>query len=327
MSSTQDVGGVDELVDKLADDLINKSSNGIVNMPDKLIDIHAHTSNYELWGLHTKTATLDDLEKYARQYNIKKIVLMATYFPYKGTGVNNKEMMQRIQGRDLFSFFGSLNVMKDFDKGVSELRELAESKQIAGIKLYPGYQNFNASDEKMFEIYKIADKYGLPVMFHTGELHHCCPRSERKDRELVAQKYPCKGTCYIDDQKHLSQPKQMVGAANKFPNVNFILSHLSNPYFLELCDVMSECPNVYTDISGQFLSASDEDTVEYREELKIEIQQFLELPNGINRVMFGTDFPIQSYKDSIELIKLLNLSSENEEKIFYGNAARLLKLD
>ena len=118
----------------------------------------------------------------------------------------------------------------------------------------------------------------------------------------------------------------MLVAAKRFPEVNFVLSHLGNPYFSELREVMRSCENVYTDISGQFLSASHEDDPEYRRELKTELKKFLEMPNGLERLMFATDFPIQSYKDSIEFVKMLELSKEEEKKVFYGNAKKILKL-
>ena len=291
-----------------------------------IIDIHAHTSNNPLWGLHTEYARISDLERFASEFSVKKIILLATYFPYKGTGVGNKEMLKRVEGNSLFGVFGSLDVMHNLTEGVKELEELLKDERILGIKLYPGYQKFESSDEKMFGIYEIAAKYSVPVMFHTGDLHHCCSKKERENMKKVATKYPCNGKCYIEDLKHLSNPKQMLVAAQKFSEVRFVLSHLGNPYFSEMREVMAECVNVYTDISGQFVSASHEDNPEYRQELKTELEKFIELPKGIERIMFGTDFPIQSYKDSIELVKMLELNEEDERKVFYDNAKRILKL-
>ncbi len=42
--------------------------------------------------------------------------------------------------------------------------------------------------------------------------------------------------------------------------------------------------------------------------------------------MFGTDFPIQSYGDSIEPVELLGLSAEEKQMIYHQNAARILGL-
>src|SRR3989339_434953 len=105
-----------------------------------IIDIHAHTSNHKMLGLHSQTASIDDLEK-----------------------------------------------------GLNELEELARDKKIFGIKLYPGYQIFDCADKNIFPIYELARKYNLPVKFHTGELHHCCPGENRKKGE-----FRCGSYCRID---------------------------------------------------------------------------------------------------------------------------------
>jgi predicted TIM-barrel fold metal-dependent hydrolase len=286
-----------------------------------IIDIHAHTSNNELWELHTKSATIADLEALAVRYDVSTIVLMATYFPFKGTGLRNRELLKRIDGKPLFKIFGSLDVMNDFAGGLEELRQLAEQQLLAGIKLYPGYQDFHCADPKIFPLYELAEQYDLPVTFHGGELHGCCSHRDRANG-----RYQC-AVCHIEQLQDRSRPESMRGAIETFPQVRFIVSHLANPYFAELRRLMADCPNVYTDISGQFVSGRpSEDTSEYRTVLQQEIRQFLELPDGINRLLFGTDFPIQSYADSISLVRFLGLSSDDEQKIFSGNARNLLNL-
>lgn len=288
----------------------------------KKIDIHCHTSIHKLWGLHTDSADLDALEKLATEHEIVKTVLMATYFPFKGSGLKNAELLDRIRGREKFLIFGSLDAMNDFENGLKELAGLAEKKLIAGIKLYPGYQDFRASDEKIFPIYELALRFGLPLMFHTGELHHCCPKEKREKRE-----YRCGNLCRIDQLGHLARPFEMRAAAKRFPELKFVLSHLGNPYFAELRELMEECPNVLTDISGQYISGHpEEDTPEYKETVNRELKKFLAAPGASDRIMFGTDFPIQSYADSVALIENLGLDNDTKRKIYYDNAHILLKL-
>ncbi|HPV70837.1 MAG TPA: amidohydrolase family protein [Candidatus Magasanikbacteria bacterium] len=292
-------------------------------MMRKIIDIHAHTSEHAMRGLHVTSAGLEDLESFAEGYNVARIVLMATYFPFKGTGLTNEDLLGRLYGdRSLFLPFGSLDVMNNFTEGLSKLSKLAEEKKIAGVKIYPGYQNFCPSDPTFFSLYSLAEEFNLSVAIHTGELHHCCSREQREQGNRKCRR----NNCPIDQLGHLAEPCQMIGAIKAFPRVNFILAHLGNPYFSQVRDAISLFPNVYTDISGQFLSGTEEDTEEYRQFVVEQIRQILRVPRGIDRLMFGTDFPIQSYADSIALVKALHLSVEDEEKIFYGNAARLLGL-
>ena len=288
----------------------------------KIIDVHAHTSNHRLWGLHVETATIDDLTRLAGQFNIQKIVLMATYFPFKKSGLHNHELYRRIKGNDLFAMFGSLDVTTNFWKGFYELVLMALQKKIAGIKLYPGYQEFDCSDSKIFPIFYLARVMQIPVMFHTGELHHCCPRDERKKG-----KFRCGDTCMIEKLGHLSRPEAILPAIKAFPHVNFILSHLGNPYFNEQRQIMTNHQNVYTDISGQFVSGlPEEDNQAYRQTIRNKLRQFLNIAYAGDRIMFGTDFPIQSYQASMDIIDSLDLAPGLKEKILHKNAKRLLKI-
>jgi len=285
------------------------------------IDIHAHNSNHKLWGLHTESATISDLEKEAKKHAIKKIFLMATYFPYKKSGLKNEVLLDRIKGNNLFGMFASLDAGSDVSAAVVVLRKFAQGKLIAGLKLYPGYQKFSLSDKKINPVYELAEEFDLPIAIHVGELHHCCPKEKREKR-----KTRCGDICPIDTFAYLARPREAESAIRNHPNVNFVLAHLGNPYFNEVRDLMKKYPNVYTDMSGQFISASHEDTPEYREELKIEMLKFFQIENAIDRFMFASDFPIQSYKDSIELVEALGLSKEEKEKIYSKNAIKLFNL-
>ncbi|MFA5358721.1 MAG: amidohydrolase family protein [Patescibacteria group bacterium] len=291
-----------------------------------IIDVHTHTTTHDLWDLHTKTATLTDLEGLAAQYDVRKIILMATYFPTKGTGLHNLDLLRRIGESKLFAMCASLNAMTadGLHIGLQEISLLAREKMIVGIKLYPGYQNFHLSDRRIDPLYELAEKYRLPVTVHTGELHHCCPVKDRGEG-----RGRCGQVCPIDEWQNLARPSQIIEAATRFPEVNFVLAHLANPYFSELLyDVMAVLPNVYTDISGQFRSGTEEATEEYKDEVLAQIKMFISSGQaGIDRVMFGTDFPIQSYADTVDFVERLGLGKEDKEKIYWRNAARLFALD
>ncbi|MCX6795491.1 MAG: amidohydrolase family protein [Candidatus Falkowbacteria bacterium] len=284
-----------------------------------VIDVHAHTSDSRLHGLHTDQADLDYLRMQAEKFGIEKIYLMATYFPLKKSGLSNSVLLKRIDGNPIFGCFGSLDMENKFVEGLVELTDLAANKLISGIKIYPGYQEIFLSDPKFDPLFQLAEEYQLPVACHLGELHHCCSR-ELKDGE----NYRCGSThCLLDHRGYLSHPRQFGMMVKRFPKVNFIACHLGNPYFRELRKVMSECDNVYTDFSGQFLSGTNEDSPDYRLKLKAEIDKFLLLKNGPDRLLFGTDFPIQSYEDTFQLLELLNINAEEKEKITRINAEKL----
>jgi len=285
-----------------------------------IIDIHAHTSRHPMLNLHVEKADIADLHNQAQRYGISKIYIMATYFPLKKTGLHNRELLERIKGDDLFGCFGSLDLENDFSGGLQELRQLAEAGQIDGIKLYPGYQNVVIADTQFRPLFQLAQEFSLPVACHLGELHHCCPREERQKQKLRC----AAARCILEERGHLATPSWLLSVAKLFPQVKFIACHLANPFFTDLRQVMADLSNVYTDISGQYISGGAKDTPQYRCTLVKEIRQFLELEGGKERVMFATDFPIQSYQDTLELVKALELKPAEEELLLARNARRLL---
>src|SRR3989339_196652 len=295
-----------------------------------IIDIHAHTTNHKLWNLHTPSATIEDLERLAEKNGVVKILLMATYFPFKGSGLHNEELLARIGDKKLgsstvrgsvygnngplFAVCGSLDMMDKVELGVMRLRRLAEDKKIVGIKLYPGYQDFKPSGVLAFPVYELAEKFDLPVIFHSGYLHHCCRQEEEARR--------CgRTTCPLDSLEYLSRPSQIYGAAQRFPRVKFIAAHLGNPHFEEMFQLMSACPNVYTDISGVH-----EDKPEDMAAVIAAAKRIVGLPGGAERLMFGTDFPIQSYEETLAIVDAFGLSAAERELILWKNAAKLFRL-
>lgn len=279
-----------------------------------IIDIHAHTSTHRLWGLHTTSASIQTLEELAGLHEVVRTVVMATYFPFKNSGVYNYDMLQRIGDRKQFLMFASLDASADYAEGLKELQVLAEEKKIAGIKLYPGYQNFDPAADEFYGIYEVAEKFELPVAVHTGDLHRCCSKKVKQKCEI----------CEIDRLQYLAEPLQMEKAIKDFPKVNFILAHLGNPYYSQTQELMYLYPNVYTDISGQHVSPL---STQNFEDVVVEVRKFLLIPGACDRVLFGTDYPIQSYEDSIRIVESLGVTAKAKQKIYYENAAKLLKLE
>lgn len=72
------------------------------------------------------------------------------------------------------------------------------------------------------------------------------------------------------------------------------------------------------EISGALLGISDLFGVEFCERLLRRI--------GIERVLFGTDYPIFPYQRYFEVLDRMSFTVEEIERIAYKNAAKLLGL-
>ncbi len=282
-----------------------------------IIDVHVHTSNNRMRGLHTDDASIHTIERKMLNHNIERGLVLATYFPFKGTGLRNEDLLIRLSEYPRMHAIGSLDVTGDLEMGVRELDDLARAGLIMGIKLYPGYQNFSMEDRRARRVLETARMHGLPVTIHSGELHHCCSARRRQEGDLRCSN----DFCWIDRLGDLAHPMSMELAVSAFPDVMFVIAHMGNPHFEALRELMRRYPNVVTDISGQFVSGTHEDTPEYRQEILDEMMQFLvDVPNGFQRLMFGTDFPIQSFEDSIWLVENLGVTDRVKYDIYRGNA-------
>lgn len=262
-------------------------------------DVHCHTTNRPLSHTASPDATLDSIVSIARGYNIQKTLLLATYFPKKGTGVSNFRMRYWMdlvhQDRRLnnpFIMFGSLDFEHYFKQGFNELEELAERKLIKGVKIYAGYQNLDLLKLETL-ILPLCVQHDFPIMFHTGD---------------------CTGMNGV-----YADVEEFDPLVEKFPNVPFLYSHLCNPNLQKVTDRVTRYKNVYTDMSGLIHSVHD------RHELPLAIENVRRFYDtcGIDRLMFGTDFPVQTHADSIQIAeKALHDTASKEElqKFYWSNA-------
>ena len=100
-----------------------------------------------------------------------------------------------------------------------------------------------------------------------------------------------------------------------FPELNIVLVHGGRGFWYDKAFFLSRLhKNVYLEVAG----LPPQKLPEY----------FPELEKIADKVIFGSDFPglPTGFKENIELIRNLPLSTEAKDKILGGNAARLLKL-
>ncbi|NTW13791.1 MAG: amidohydrolase [Candidatus Moranbacteria bacterium] len=293
-----------------------------------IIDMHAHVTARPLEGLHVSSAMPAVLRERAEASGVTHVIALATSFPYKRSGMSARSILE-LTGRDpFFSVFGTVDMTlskteleNEFDGLESSLR----AGDISGIKLYPGYQEFSPSDRSVYPLYEIARAHAAPVMIHGGDLQPCCGRTEHDRRE---GSYRCGyAKCPLERDEFLTAPKRVLAAARAFPDVVFVIAHLGNPFFDELRSVMMRCRNVYTDTSGQIRTGwPEEDNPRVKERVVAEISEMLRVRNGMERVLFGSDFPVQSYADSVDFIDRLPITSSEKDMILFRNARAILNL-
>ena len=270
----------------------------------KKIDIHCHTTRRALKEAAVEDASVQHITKLMQKYDIEKTVLLATYFSHRGSGITNFRLSHWIENREEFAMFGSFDFQHYFFQGLNEVKELAEEKKIKGIKIYTCYQDIDLKSEKFGEVISLSSKFQLPLMFHCGYSYQAMRTSSKPSIASMVQ---------ASDLEHI---------ANLVPHLPVIVCHMSKPYTDDLISTVKRNDNIYTDMSGLIDSKYDrKDIPECIEEIK----KFL-YECGPRKLLFGTDFPIQTHQDPVHFIEesMKKFSLVDKEDVYYNNSWRIL---
>lgn len=167
-------------------------------------------------------------------------------------------------------------------------RDMAELLELGllGIKLHPDIQNFKIDDYRMLKIYELCEKNHLPVLMHTG-----------------------------DNRYDNSNPNRLVPILETYTDITIIGGHFGGySVWDDAIDKLTNYKNFYVDTSSSLFMISPEMAKE------------LIYAYGVDKVLFGTDYPLWNPKHELDRFMEINLPDEDRQKIFYDNAAKLLKL-
>jgi predicted TIM-barrel fold metal-dependent hydrolase len=271
----------------------------------KKIDMHCHTTNRKLGHTGECRATLDNILEKMKQHDIEKTVVLASYFPHRSSGITNFRLLHWLNengNKDKFYFFGSLDFEHYFFQGMNELNELAESGNLNGVKIYTSYQKIDLKSKKFEEVVKLAKKYTLPLMFHTG------------------YSYMAKRFYGRDSIDRMVRASDLEFIADK--GITVIASHMGKPFFDDVTKTCKRNANIYTDVSGLVNSKYDQKD---KEQCAEEVKKFVEMV-GPNKLLFGTDFPVQTHEDSVYFVEegMKGFFDFDKLKVYYHNANRIL---
>jgi predicted TIM-barrel fold metal-dependent hydrolase len=126
-----------------------------------------------------------------------------------------------------------------------------------------------------------------------------------------------------------ASPLSVIPAANAFPRVRFVIPHFGAGFFRETLMAGAQCGNVFVDTSSSnSWTATQSPAPTLAEVFERALEVF-----GPERILFGTDsntFPAgwraDRWKEQQDALDAANASGTDREKIFRGNAARLLAL-
>lgn len=263
-----------------------------------IIDCHTHLNNYHNEEVESLQKCLDDLRLQMRRNRVDIALVLTSYKVSNGRPSTAKVVEAT---RDLPNIYvvAGIDFVTFVPEQLDELREFIKEGSVRGLKLYPGYQPFYPNDPKLEPLYVFAAEMDVPVMIHSGDTYS--PKGKVK----------------------YSHPLHVDDVAVDFPNVNFVICHIGNPWVRDCMEVVYKNANVYTDISGLVLGDFSD---RFEALMRKQLQEMLLFGVDPSNVLFGTDWPISSMESYLEFIEELKMPEKDRRKIMYENSARLFKL-
>lgn len=274
----------------------------------KIIDAHMHLSNIRAFYDTAEQLSFVDYSSKGllKEYKEANVIL--------GIGMGLTETAnqgfpdyeaQTPMGLDLESSVPDTIVycagINPYDLGPEALHRLeleVQRPNVVGIKIYLGYYPFYAYDEVYEQVYRIAAKNKLPVVFHTGDTY--------SERGLLKYSHPLT----IDE------------VAVKHRDVQFMMAHFGDPWTLTGAEIIYKNSNVYADLSGLIVGTSEDLTKKSEGRFLDHLRHALVFADSYEKLLFGTDWPLIPIAPYVEFIKKL-IPVEYHEQVFYQTALKL----
>lgn len=186
---------------------------------------------------------------------------------------------------------------------VRKLERSLKSGRFNCLKIYLGYVHQYAFDPNYRPAYRLAEKYDVPVVFHTGDT------------------YSTRGKLKYAD------PLTIDEVAVDHPKVDFVIAHVGNPWIRSAAEVAYKNPNVYVDGSALLIGDLNELPRGQVDRYVVEPLSwafgYMENPK---KLMFGSDWPLTDISSYIDAFKRA-IPREHWDAVFHDNAARVFRIE
>lgn len=116
-----------------------------------------------------------------------------------------------------------------------------------------------------------------------------------------------------DERYDYSRPYRLARMADKYPSTTFIAAHCGGYQRWSEVDIYYRLDNVHFDTSSSVFRLGKEKTFEVINKL------------GVDKCMFGSDYPMWNPIEEVQYIKDMNFSKEEIDMLLYKNACKFLE--
>lgn len=265
-----------------------------------LIDCHVHLNNYhEATRRPTKENVADLLAKMG-QHGVDHAVVLTSY-KVDLDRPSVEEVLLELAANPRTTVVEGLRWRGDARTDLFSMEERIRDGVVKAIKLYPGYDCYPINDPSLETVFRIAQKYDVPVMIHCGDTY--------AKHAKVRQAHPL----LVDD------------VAVDFPEVKFVVCHLGSPWFQDTAEVLYKNENVYADMSGLTLGDFGYEFERYMVQRVKDMIMYMGDPG--KQLMYGSDWPLVRMGPYVKFLQNLELPEGSRENISWRTAAKLFKID
>ena len=184
---------------------------------------------------------------------------------------------------------------------LAELLDKIDNQGARGLKIHPGEGRFYPDDPSLGPVYEAMLERGLPVISHGG-------------------------LDIANPDPSYSRPTAFAGVAEQYPELKLVIAHLGNNFFDESVQLASKYPNVFFDTSAAITGDENGEPLNKKNALSNAEAVQLIRKIGVERVMFGSDYPWFHPLWDLKRFLKLDFSDAEKEALLAGNARRILGL-
>lgn len=226
-----------------------------------------------------------------RSEGVHRAVVLPEHCPETSGNVRTETVLAFCAAAPEFYIpFASINPKLDGDP--VGLLERYIDEGVRGLKIYPSYQFFYPDEERLYPLYQLCERAGLPLLVHVGS------------------------SVIPGTRLEYCHPRHLAPVARDFPALAVVMAHGGRGHWYRECARLTASrPNVYIDVTGLVPSRL--------------LEHFPELPDLADQVVFGSDWPAmpKSVAHNVAAIRALGLDATVLDRILGRNAARLLGLE
>ncbi len=252
--------------------------------PDRIADKAAHATARFYTLPATYDGTLTALLEHGAKAGIDRFVVQSVATtPHQVSSINRFIAESVAAYPDKLYGLGTLH--PDSEDQEADVRELI-ALGLKGVKLHHDIQQFKIDDYRCLKIYELCERYGLPMLLHTG-----------------------------DNRFDYSNPNRLIPVLDIYTNLRVIGAHFGGWSMWEEASVLlKHRENLFVDCSSAFYALDN-----------AAVRRII-ANYGTDRVIFGTDYPMWNVEEEKKRFDSLGYGEEDREKMLCRNAMRVFGL-